>query len=57
MPVITLELTPQQIDIIFFCLQNAPLNGISHAQVTSLMQNINDQGKPQLDALVTHDTP
>jgi hypothetical protein len=51
--VIQLELTPQQIDIVFFALQNAPLNGLTYAQVNNVLESINTQGKPQLDALTT----
>jgi hypothetical protein len=47
---IKLELTPADLDLIFFGLQNSPLP-VSFVVAKDLMDRINEQGQPQLQAM------
>ena len=46
---IKFELTPDDLDMIFFALQHAPMP-VGYARVKDLIDRINEQGQPQLQA-------
>lgn len=47
---IKLDLTTQDMDLIFLCLQRAPMTTVTYSDVDALLKKLLAQGRPQLEA-------